>query len=256
MPRAGRPVKRLVSAVCCAASLASARGAAGWWSPRGRAGRPCRPARRRRRAPAPRRRPGVGDAAGGDDRHRDRPRPAARSASVPTCVVRSSVRNMPRWPPASSALRDDGVDAVRLEPARLVDGRRRRDDLGAPALHRARAARLAAGRNGSSRPPAGSRRATSSGRVVERAPRRGARGNRVGVEPELVVVGRSARRQAVSRAASGAGGGGRRSSRSPAGRSRARMAASSPRIASGVSSAHGSEPRPPAFDTAMASARR
>ena len=78
----------------------------------------------------------VGDAAGGD--HRDASPPARSAAPARRCrpaCVRSSERNMPRWPPASRPCAMIGVDAARLEPARLVDRRRRGEDLRAPGSH-------------------------------------------------------------------------------------------------------------------------
>ena len=104
MPRAGRPVKRLVSAVWRAPSLCK-RGAMHGAGRRlgaqqvGGADLHAGGAERQGRGDAAR----VGDAAGGDDRH---PHRAARPAApAPTCRAGSSTssdRKMPRWPPASS----------------------------------------------------------------------------------------------------------------------------------------------------------
>ena len=72
-----------------------------WWSPPDRADTRCRSVRRcaerYRRGDASR----IGDAAGGDDRHVHRSHDLRHEREVPTWVVRSSDRNMPRCPPAS-----------------------------------------------------------------------------------------------------------------------------------------------------------
>lgn len=51
------------------------------------------------------------------------------SIKVPICLVRSSDKKCPRWPPASSPCPNHRIDAMRLQPARLIDGSRRGNDL-------------------------------------------------------------------------------------------------------------------------------
>ena len=160
IPRAGRPVKRLVSAVRAAASLASA---ARWTARRRGLGaqqeRGARPARRRRPTRVRRQRPAASAMP-----------PAAMtgtftafticgtSANVESCVDRSSVRKMPRWPPASTPLRDDAstpCDSRNRASSTVVA---ETEDLGAGALHARQRARRREARSGSSPPPAGTPR--------------------------------------------------------------------------------------------------
>ena len=74
------------------------------------------------------------------------------NANRPGCAWMSSVREHPAMAARLRALRDDRVDAARIEPARFLDGRRGRHHH-APVCARARAAHHPATRNGSSRRP-------------------------------------------------------------------------------------------------------
>ena len=161
MPRAGRPVKTLVTAVC-ARGLALQRGAV-HRAGRGlgaeqvggadlHAGR----AERHRRRDAAR----VGDAARGDHRHLHRvARSAAPARACRPACDRSSDRNMPRWPPASMPCAmiasTPRASSQRASSTVVAD-----DRIFAPQPRtRASSVSRAAGRNGSSRPAARTRRA-------------------------------------------------------------------------------------------------
>ena len=174
-----------------------------WSWPRGTAGRRCRSARRPRRAPSRPRRP---------PRRRSRrrrspaPSPRARSAAAArTCrpgVVRSSREEMPRWPPASRPCAIDRVDAARFEPARLVDGGGRREDLRAPAAHAREQFGRTADRSGSSRPRARTRRAASAASALN-----GSRPGPAGSRPDRCRTPRSTARapRAIAARAPGLG---------------------------------------------------
>ena len=78
---------------------------------------------------------GVSDAAGSDHGNRHRPHDLwhqRERVELAAQVFRQEVAAMPA---SLEALRDDRVDAVRFQPARFVDGRRRRQDPCAPASH-------------------------------------------------------------------------------------------------------------------------
>ena len=152
------------------------------------------------------------------------------------------------------ALRDDRVDAVRLQPARLLDRRRRRQDLRAPAAH----ARQQLGRRQPEveahhrRPRT---RSTTSARLGAERRARGRRPVALGLDAELVVVRREraaprrlARRVGRRRRVAEEVDVERRCVVRPDGA----LARSAARPASSI--AHGSEPSPPALDTAIASA--
>ena len=148
MPRAGRPVMRLVRAV---PSSRAARSAARYGAeilasgaPQiGRADLHAGRAQRQGGGDAAR----VADAAGGDHRHPHRVddlRDQREGADLRRDVVGQEHAAMPA---GLGALRDDRVGAVRFEPARLRH-RRGRAETSQPAALR-RASRRRAGRNGS-----------------------------------------------------------------------------------------------------------
>src|SRR6266542_2753363 len=134
-------------------------------------------------------------------------------------------------------LGNDRIDAATLEPARFVDGGRRREDLRAPASH---PREQIVGRQAEME--AHDRRLELREHVGRFGTERrtpGSRGYRVDVELELAVIGRE--RRAPSRLAFGA-------------RRRRRVAEEVDVERRRGLRADGGEPSPPAFDTAIASA--
>ena len=161
MPRAGRPVKRLVSAVWNDA-LALDRGAVqrarrGFRAEQVRgADLHARRAERKRRGDTLARRRCRPPRSPGPSRH------ARSAAPAPGADLRGQVVGQEHAAVTArlEALRDDRVDAVRFEPARLVDRRRGREHVRAPiALTRASCAGGRQDRNGKRRRAAGIPRA-------------------------------------------------------------------------------------------------
>ncbi len=136
MPRAGRPVKRLVSAVWRAASLCQRRTVQGAGEGFGRehvggADLHAGGAQRHGGGHAV----CIGNAAGRDDRHANRThhlRQQRKGAELRRQVVREKV---PAMAAGLQPLGNDGVDTLRLQPQRLVDRGGGGEDLRAPSAH-------------------------------------------------------------------------------------------------------------------------
>ena len=254
MPRAGRPVNRLVSAVWRVASLLSAARCTALVVASGQSRYDvpiCAPAAPSAMAAATPRASAMPPAAiTGTFTARTI---CGKSANVPTCVVRSSVRKTTAMTAGLDALRDDRIDAAGFEPARLLDrgGRARAPSHRAPSRGRAAV--------GSGRPKwklttAGLNSSSTSQASALNGRRPGPAAIAAGSMSYSRKYGASAARHAASRSLLGVGGVWQKKLM-PYGLSVPRLiAVSSLRIASGASIAHGREPRPPALLTAMASA--
>ena len=184
MPRAGRPVKTLVIAVCVRRVAAERRGVdrAGRWLRR-RAGTPCRPAPPTAPSASAAFTPAASAmppaAITGTDDGPDDLRHQRERAHLPRQIVRQEDAAMAA---RLDALRDDRVDAARLQPARLLDRRRRRHDTSARTPSPRAASHRLAGRSGSSRPPA-CKSTTTRAAAASNGARPPVGGSEVGVMP-------------------------------------------------------------------------
>ncbi len=149
-------------------------------------------------------------------------------------------------------LRDDGIDAALLEPERFGDGRRARDDARAARAHALEQRRIgkAVVEADDARPQLLDECGADG---VERDPGR-AGGNGRRVDAELAVVRRQRGSPRCFARRSGTGARWQKKLTLNGSSVATRMASNSRLIAATSSIAHGNEPRPPAWQTAIASA--